>query len=159
MEPPTPFFLDSTQIFFESTSPPRCTTETKSSPCVPNSHFPFNSPRGRHDLGVHHTLHQPDDERASNCGLLPSVTFHSIGTISLTVSGTSLSSNSAFSGTTVSITMFGLSRSFWTMVLCHFLSGALNRNIGVSKSALVELADDSNIAFSSLPVVFEVGQI
>ncbi|KAH8981302.1 MFS general substrate transporter [Lactarius hatsudake] len=37
-------------------------------------------------------------------------------------------------GTTVSITMFGLSRSFWKLALCRFLSGALNGNIGVSKS-------------------------
>ncbi|KAH9056524.1 MFS general substrate transporter [Lactarius vividus] len=64
-------------------------------------------------------------------------------------------------GTTVSITMFGLSRSFWSMVLCRFLSGALNGNTGVSKSVLAELADESNIAraFSFLPVVMEVSQI
>ncbi|KAH9013716.1 MFS general substrate transporter [Lactarius hengduanensis] len=64
-------------------------------------------------------------------------------------------------GTTVSITMFGLSRSFWSLVLCRFLGGALNGNIGVSKSVLAELADDSNVAraFSFLLVVFEVGQV
>ncbi|KAH9036967.1 MFS general substrate transporter [Lactarius pseudohatsudake] len=64
-------------------------------------------------------------------------------------------------GTTVSITMFGLSRSFWSLVLCRLLGGALNGNIGVSKSVLAELADDSNVAraFSFLLVVFEVGQV
>ncbi|KAH9167299.1 MFS general substrate transporter [Lactarius sanguifluus] len=58
-------------------------------------------------------------------------------------------------GTTVSITMFGLSRSFWKLALCRFLSGALNGNIGVLKSVLTELTDDSNIArgFSLLPLV------
>ncbi|KAH9166546.1 MFS general substrate transporter, partial [Lactarius sanguifluus] len=58
-------------------------------------------------------------------------------------------------GTTVSITMFGLSRSFWKLTLCRFLSGALNGNIGVLKSVLTELTDDSNIArgFSLLPLV------
>ncbi|KAH8989287.1 major facilitator superfamily domain-containing protein [Lactarius akahatsu] len=53
-------------------------------------------------------------------------------------------------GTIVSITMFGPSRSFWSLVLCRLLGGALNGDIGVSKSVLVELADDSNVtrAFS-----------
>ncbi|KAH8986569.1 major facilitator superfamily domain-containing protein [Lactarius hatsudake] len=46
-------------------------------------------------------------------------------------------------GTTVSITMFRLSRSFWKLALCRFLSGALNGNIGVSKSVVAELTDDS----------------
>ncbi|KAI9434840.1 MFS general substrate transporter, partial [Lactarius indigo] len=64
-------------------------------------------------------------------------------------------------GTTVSITMFGLSRSFWSLVLCRFFSGALNGNVGVSKSVLAELADESNVAraFSFLPLVFVVGQV
>ncbi|KAH8989289.1 MFS general substrate transporter [Lactarius akahatsu] len=64
-------------------------------------------------------------------------------------------------GTIVSITMFGLSRSFWSLVLCRFFSGALNGNVGVSKSVLAELADESNVAraFSFLPLVFVVGQV
>ncbi|KAH9013715.1 MFS general substrate transporter [Lactarius hengduanensis] len=64
-------------------------------------------------------------------------------------------------GTTVSITMFGLSRSFWSLVLCRLLGGALNGNVGVSKSVLAELADESNVAraFSFVPVVFEVGLV
>jgi len=43
----------------------------------------------------------------------------------------------------------------------RFLSGALNGNVGVSKSVLAELADDSNVAraFSFLPLVFVVGQV
>lgn len=64
-------------------------------------------------------------------------------------------------GTIVSITMFGLSRSFWSLAFCRFLSGALNGNVGVSKSMLAELADGSNLAraFSFVPLVFVVGQV
>ncbi|KAH9036970.1 MFS general substrate transporter [Lactarius pseudohatsudake] len=64
-------------------------------------------------------------------------------------------------GTIVSITMFGLSRSFWSLALCRFFSGALNGNVGVSKSVLAELADESNVAraFSFLPPVYVVGQV
>ncbi|KAH8986533.1 MFS general substrate transporter [Lactarius hatsudake] len=64
-------------------------------------------------------------------------------------------------GTIVSITMFGLSRSFWSLVLCRFFSGALNGNVGIVKSVLAELADESNVAraFSFLPPVFLVGQV
>ncbi|KAI9453846.1 MFS general substrate transporter [Lactarius psammicola] len=64
-------------------------------------------------------------------------------------------------GTIVSITMFGLSRSFWSLALSRFLSGALNGNVGVLKSVLAELADDSNVAraFSFPPLVFLIGQV
>ncbi|KAH9166541.1 major facilitator superfamily domain-containing protein [Lactarius sanguifluus] len=64
-------------------------------------------------------------------------------------------------GTTVSITMFGLSHSSWKLALCRFLSGALNGNIGVMKSVLTELTDDSNLArgFSLLPLVPVAGHI
>ncbi|KAH9056523.1 MFS general substrate transporter [Lactarius vividus] len=64
-------------------------------------------------------------------------------------------------GTTVSITMFGLSRSFWSMVLLYVFGGTFNGNIGVTKSVLAELADESNVAraFSFLPLVFEVAQV
>lgn len=43
----------------------------------------------------------------------------------------------------------------------RFLSGALNGNVGVVKSVLAELADDSNVAqaFSFLPLVFVIGQV
>jgi len=57
--------------------------------------------------------------------------------------------------------MFGLSRSFWSLTLSRFLSGALNGNVGVSKSVLAELSDDSNVAraFSFLPLIFLIGQV
>ncbi|KAI9511010.1 MFS general substrate transporter [Russula earlei] len=62
-------------------------------------------------------------------------------------------------GTIISITSFGLSRSFWALALCRCLHGALNGNIGVSKSILAELTDESNMArgFSLLPLVSVVG--
>ncbi|KAI0290680.1 MFS general substrate transporter [Russula brevipes] len=64
-------------------------------------------------------------------------------------------------GTTVSITVFGLSRSFWTLALCRCLNGVLNGNVGVSKSIIAELTDESNVArgFSLLPLVAGIGQI
>ncbi|KAI9453844.1 MFS general substrate transporter [Lactarius psammicola] len=64
-------------------------------------------------------------------------------------------------GTTVSITLFGLSRSFWTLALCRCLGGALNGNVGVAKTVLAELTDDTNVArgFSLLLISGAVGQI
>ncbi|KAH9046353.1 major facilitator superfamily domain-containing protein [Lactarius deliciosus] len=43
----------------------------------------------------------------------------------------------------------------------RFFSGTLNGNVGISKSVLAELADESNVAqaFSFLPLVFVVGQV
>ncbi|KAI0302856.1 MFS general substrate transporter [Multifurca ochricompacta] len=64
-------------------------------------------------------------------------------------------------GTIVSITLFGLSRSFWALVVCRFLNGALNGNIGVTKSMLAELTDKTNVArgFSMMPLAGAIGQI
>ncbi|KAH9169621.1 MFS general substrate transporter [Lactarius sanguifluus] len=64
-------------------------------------------------------------------------------------------------GTTVSITLFGLSRSFWTLVFCRCLGGALNGNVGVAKTVVAELTDDTNVArgFSLLLISGGVGQI
>ena len=85
-------------------------------------------------------------------------------------------------GTTASMILFGLSRSFWTIVfrcphlplhtpfncaihsLFHrsrCLHGALKGNIGVVKSAMAELTDESNIArgFSLLQMAWSVGYV
>ena len=86
-------------------------------------------------------------------------------------------------GTVVSITMFGLSRSFWSLALwynffdtlkyslgsvTHFatvsqplLEWRAQGNVGIVKSVLAEIADDSNVAraFSFLPLSFVVGQV
>jgi MFS family permease len=62
-------------------------------------------------------------------------------------------------GLTVSMTSFGLSHSLVAIIISRALAGALNGNIGVLKTAIGELADDSNIAraFSFLPLVWFIG--
>ncbi|KAI9452896.1 MFS general substrate transporter [Lactarius psammicola] len=62
-------------------------------------------------------------------------------------------------GTIVSIIMFGLSRSFWMLALSRFLHGALKGNIGVLKSLMAELTDETSAAqgFSMLPVATALG--
>jgi len=57
-------------------------------------------------------------------------------------------------GSVVSTILFGLSRSFWALVLSRCLNGFLNGNLGVIKSMIAELTDDTNVArgFSLLPM-------
>lgn len=49
-------------------------------------------------------------------------------------------------GLTLSTVLFGLSKSYLALVFSRSLAGALSGNIGVMKSALGELMDDTNIA-------------
>ncbi|KAH8985282.1 MFS general substrate transporter [Lactarius akahatsu] len=62
-------------------------------------------------------------------------------------------------GTVVSSILFGLSRSFSALVFSRCLHGALNGNVGVMKSMLAELTDETNMArgFSLIPVTWAVG--
>ncbi|EAU85270.2 major facilitator superfamily transporter [Coprinopsis cinerea okayama7 len=62
-------------------------------------------------------------------------------------------------GTMISMLLFGLSRTFWTLVVSRCLTGLLNGNIGVLKSAMGELTDSSNRAdaFALMPVAWGVG--
>ena len=81
-------------------------------------------------------------------------------------------------GTIISIILFGLSRSFWALVFRYALfcflvcglvtvnlpssrclNGMLNGNIGVIKSMLAELTDETNMArgFSLIPVIWALG--
>ncbi len=85
-------------------------------------------------------------------------------------------------GTIISIILFGLSRSFWALVFRYVLicfsdlslvtipfsikshtsrclNGMLNGNIGVIKSMLAELTDETNMArgFSLIPVIWALG--
>ncbi|KAH9059708.1 MFS general substrate transporter [Lactarius vividus] len=64
-------------------------------------------------------------------------------------------------GTVVSSILFGLSRSFSALVFSRCLHGVLNGNIGVMKSMLAELTDDTNMArgFSLIPVTWAVGDL
>jgi MFS family permease len=49
-------------------------------------------------------------------------------------------------GTAFSAALFGLSPYFWTAVLARFLWGFLNGNIGVGKTYMAEIHDDTNSA-------------
>ncbi|KAK9727657.1 hypothetical protein K7432_001641 [Basidiobolus ranarum] len=64
-------------------------------------------------------------------------------------------------GSTVGILLFGLSRSYVMAILSRSLAGILNGNIGVIKSLLAEITDDTNRAkaFTLLPLVWGVGSV
>ncbi|KZW03413.1 MFS general substrate transporter [Exidia glandulosa HHB12029] len=59
----------------------------------------------------------------------------------------------------ISMLGFGLSRRFWMVVASRALAGALNGNIGVIKSAMAELTDETNMAtaFAFWPMVWSIG--
>ncbi|KAF7331374.1 Major facilitator superfamily multidrug-resistance DHA1 sub-family [Mycena kentingensis (nom. inval.)] len=56
---------------------------------------------------------------------------------------------------------FGLSLTFWGLVACRSLHGALNGNVSVMKSMLAELTDATNIAaaYGYLPIAWSTGSI
>jgi len=62
-------------------------------------------------------------------------------------------------GLTLSMLSFGLSRTFPALVASRSLVGLLNGNIGVLKSMLGEITDDTNIAkgVTFLPIVWSMG--
>ncbi|KAI0787899.1 MFS general substrate transporter [Fomes fomentarius] len=62
-------------------------------------------------------------------------------------------------GLSLSMYCFGLSRTFWGLVVSRSLNGALNGNIGVMKSMLAEITDPSNIAqaYAFLPIAWSTG--
>ncbi|KAI0290669.1 MFS general substrate transporter [Russula brevipes] len=66
---------------------------------------------------------------------------------------------SCLAGTTISIILFGLSRSFWAIVLSRCLHGALKGNIGLVKCVMADLTDETNIArgFSLLLMTWVLG--
>jgi len=49
-------------------------------------------------------------------------------------------------GTAISCTCFGFSPTFWFAVFSRFMWGVLNGNIGVAKTYLAEISDDTNMA-------------
>ncbi|KAG9091161.1 hypothetical protein FS749_016749 [Ceratobasidium sp. UAMH 11750] len=57
--------------------------------------------------------------------------------------------------------LFGLSRSFATMLISRTLSGALNGNVAVIKSVLGEITDETNqgTAFAYLPLCWSIGAL
>ncbi|KDQ59084.1 hypothetical protein JAAARDRAFT_33814 [Jaapia argillacea MUCL 33604] len=62
-------------------------------------------------------------------------------------------------GLTISMLFFGLSRTFWTLVISRCLAGVLNGNIGVMKSMMGDLTDSTNMAraFAWMPIVWSAG--
>ncbi|KAF9468193.1 member of major facilitator superfamily multidrug-resistance, DHA1 sub-family [Collybia nuda] len=62
-------------------------------------------------------------------------------------------------GLSVSMYCFGLSRTFWGLVLSRSLNGALNGNIGVIKSMMAEMTDSTNIAqvYAYMPIAWSTG--
>ncbi|KAK7461931.1 hypothetical protein VKT23_008362 [Stygiomarasmius scandens] len=62
-------------------------------------------------------------------------------------------------GSMISMLCFGLSRTFWMLVISRCLTGLLNGNIGVMKSVMGDLTDQSNRAegFALMPVVWSIG--
>ncbi|KAI0364558.1 MFS general substrate transporter [Pilatotrama ljubarskyi] len=62
-------------------------------------------------------------------------------------------------GLCVSMICFGLSRTFWGLVVSRSLVGLLNGNTGVTKSMMGEITDETNIAqaFAWMPVAWSVG--
>jgi MFS family permease len=62
-------------------------------------------------------------------------------------------------GLALSMICFGFSKTFWALVISRALAGALNGNVGVVKSMLGEITDDSNMpqAFAFLPICWAGG--
>ncbi|KAK0501218.1 major facilitator superfamily domain-containing protein [Armillaria luteobubalina] len=62
-------------------------------------------------------------------------------------------------GLCISMYCFGLSKTFWGLVLSRSLNGALNGNIGVIKSMMAEMTDATNIsqAYAYLPISWCTG--
>ncbi|KDR79075.1 hypothetical protein GALMADRAFT_64308, partial [Galerina marginata CBS 339.88] len=62
-------------------------------------------------------------------------------------------------GLSLSMYCFGMSRTFWGLVLSRSLSGALNGNIGVIKSMVAEITDSTNIstAYAYMPIAWNTG--
>ncbi|KAI0350597.1 MFS general substrate transporter [Trametes cingulata] len=62
-------------------------------------------------------------------------------------------------GLCLSMICFGLSKTFWGLVVSRSLVGLLNGNTGVMKSMMGEITDETNIArgFAWMPVAWSVG--
>ncbi|KAH7884757.1 major facilitator superfamily domain-containing protein [Phlebopus sp. FC_14] len=64
-------------------------------------------------------------------------------------------------GLALSVLSFGVSRQYWTLVLSRCAEGVLNGNVGVVKSVMAEITDESNMAqgFAFLPMIWSTGSI
>ncbi|KAG2153184.1 major facilitator superfamily domain-containing protein [Suillus clintonianus] len=63
------------------------------------------------------------------------------------------------SGGCISMLCFGLSTTFWSLVISRCMSGFLNGNVGVMKTMVGELTDSTNMAqaFAFFPIVWCIG--
>ncbi|KAG2039615.1 major facilitator superfamily domain-containing protein [Suillus americanus] len=63
------------------------------------------------------------------------------------------------SGACISILCFGLSTTFWSLVISRCMCGFLNGNMGVMKTMMGELTDSTNMAqaFALFPIVWSLG--
>ncbi|ESK95843.1 member of major facilitator superfamily multidrug- dha1 sub-family [Moniliophthora roreri MCA 2997] len=64
-------------------------------------------------------------------------------------------------GLSLSMYCFGLSKTFWGLVMSRSLNGALNGNIGVIKSIMAEITDSTNIAqaYAYMPIAWSTGGV
>ncbi|WVQ78344.1 hypothetical protein IAT38_000429 [Cryptococcus sp. DSM 104549] len=64
-------------------------------------------------------------------------------------------------GVAISGALFGLSTSFWGMIFCRCLSGALNGNVAVVKASIGDITDETNSteAFAMYGLTWTVGSI
>ncbi|KAG0709385.1 major facilitator superfamily domain-containing protein [Suillus ampliporus] len=62
-------------------------------------------------------------------------------------------------GTCISILCFGLSTTFWSLVVSRCMCGVLNGNVGVLKTMIAELTDSTNMAqvFALMPISWKTG--
>ncbi|KAK1235072.1 hypothetical protein PQX77_001708 [Marasmius sp. AFHP31] len=62
-------------------------------------------------------------------------------------------------GLAVATVGFGLSKTFWLLVFWRAVQGVFNGNIGVTRTAIAEITDSTNIAdaYMLYPIVWEVG--
>ncbi|KAJ3723421.1 member of major facilitator superfamily multidrug-resistance, DHA1 sub-family [Lentinula raphanica] len=62
-------------------------------------------------------------------------------------------------GLSLAMLCFGLSETFWGMVLARAAMGVFNGNIGVSKTVMAESTDETNRAdaFTLMPIVYTIG--
>ncbi|KAG2034001.1 major facilitator superfamily domain-containing protein [Suillus americanus] len=63
------------------------------------------------------------------------------------------------SGACISMLCFGLSRTFWSLVISRCMCGFLNGNAGIMKTMVGELTDSTNMAqaFALFPIVWCIG--
>ncbi|KAI9568189.1 major facilitator superfamily domain-containing protein [Boletus coccyginus] len=62
-------------------------------------------------------------------------------------------------GLSASMYCFGLSKTFWGLVMSRSLNGALNGNVGVMKGMMVEITDSTNLAeaYAYTPIAWSTG--